>query len=473
MNKIVDIFWRRWPYLVTGLLCIISAFAIYKGSGEYIILALLGIPSLIFLMKNPAAVIITQIGYCAVIPFFAENLGFSTALYFTDILTFLLLIHIIINFPAMGYKLRVMTIPAVFLFLTLAVNIVSSVYNRIDLINFIWGLRINLRFPIFLIGCIMFMNNRVFDILWKLLLILMGLQVVFVSVQFFILGYAQDAVGGTFGIYSSGYIVQFFALVLLIAYLRYTEGKCSSLILGLVLITGLYVGILNEGKAIFIFDIVIFIVIFFQNGISVKKIFWLFLLIPVFMFASYILGLIYPNFADFLNWETISQYLTADSYGAMPINRLNGPEYFSAFFDPVQDLIGIGLGNAAASSYPVLQGDFYQAFYWTGFDWFHISYVYAESGYLGLYFNIGFFLSFLLVAYQLRNKISSNYTAFLIGMVLSCILTICYNKSLITEHVGFFYYILLGLPLAMAVNELHDYNYYPSRKADQSPLAKQ
>lgn len=473
MNKILDIFWRRWPYLVTGLLCIIAAFSLYKGLGQYILFALIGIPALIFLMKRPVAVIVTQIAYCSIIQFFTDNLGLDgAAIYFSDVLTLLVLVHIIMNFPTMGYKLKALAIPGIFLLLIFVVHIIGSIYIKIDLINFIWGMRIYYRFPIFLVGCVMFINRKAFDTIWKLIAALVVIQVIVASYQFFILGYDQDSIGGTFGLRGSGLLVQFFALALLLAYLRYTEKQCSVLTVWLVMIAGLYVGVINEGKAIFVFDIIIFVIIFFQNGISMKKIFWLVLVAGLFVASNYFLGLIYPQFANFLSFDAMNEYVTSESYGGIAINRLNGPEYFSRYFDTIQDWFGVGLGNAAMSKYAVLQGDFYQRFYLTYYNWFYIAYVYAESGYLGLYLNIGFFVSFLLTAYKMRNKMSSNYTAFLIGMVFSCLLTICYNNSLLTEEsVAFTYYILLGLPLAMAVNESHDYNYYPSRRNDCSPLA--
>lgn len=468
MNKIIDTFWQRWPYLVTGLLGIISALALYKGVGLYVLLALIGIPALIFLMKSPSAVIVTQITYCVVIRFFIDTLGMPDMLiYFSDILNALLLLHIIMNFPVMGYKLRVLTIPGIFLLLITVVNIVSVLYNRVDLINIIWGMRIYYRFPLFLVGCIMFLNQEIFDVIWKIMLGVVCAQILLTTYQCFILQLHVDLIGGTFGMNGTGLLVQFFAMMLLIAYLRYLEGKCSIATIYFVAIAGLYVSLLNEGKAIIVFDITILIVILFQNGITLKKIGWLSLIAIITYGAYYLLGIIYPAFKDFLSMDALNQYVFSDSYGGIAINRLNGPAYFSKYFDNMQDLFGIGLGNAAASQYPVLQGDYYQRFYSTGYNWFYIAYVYIESGYLGLYLNIGFYLSFLLTAYTMRNRIPHHYIGFLIGIVLSCIMAICYNSSLIiNEYVSYMYFLLLGLPLIVAVNEPNGYNYYPPRSAN-------
>lgn len=464
VNKLTDIFWRIWPYLVTGLLCIAGAAALYKGMGEIFAILLVGIPFVIFLMRNPVYVIVTQFFFGSIVRFLTENMGLSGLLvYFTDLLTVILLIQIIINFPQMGYKLKVIAIPGIFLLAIFIVNIVASIYNNVQLINFVWGIRLNFRFIIFLVGCIMFINQRVIDLLWKVFIVLVYLQLIICTVQFFILDYISDAIGGSFGTRGTSFIVYFFAIGLLFAFARYNEGQCRQSTVWFVLLAGLYVCTINEGKAIVMFDAVIFLVIILQNGITLKKIFWILGAIVCFFLFTYLLGAIYPAFNEFFSLEKLLGYATTEVYYGSAINRFNGPEYFSRYFDNMQDWFGVGLGNACESQIPLLQGDYYQAFFTTSYYWFYIAYYYMESGYVGLCLHIGFYLSFLIVAYRIRNKVSGTYLAFLVGMVALCLLSICYSLGLRSEVIGYTFYLFLSVPLAMAVNEEHEYHNYPTR----------
>lgn len=460
-NKLRGMFGYTWPYLVTGLLCAAGALAIYSGYGAIFALILIGVPAVVFLMRNPVYTIITQFVYSSVVLFFTETMGLNgNLLYFTDVLTVILFIQIIVNYYQFGYKLRILAVPALLFLMIFLLNIASSIYNQVSLINIIWGMRLNYRFLIYMIACIMFINRRVTELIWRALVVIIILQLAICSVQFFILGYEQDAIGGTFGDHGTNQLVCVFAMALIFAYLRFSEGELKQSAVWFVLISSIYICAINEGKALLVFDMVLFVVIIFQNGITLKKIFLVAGAVLGFLAFAEILGNIYPAFKDFFDLDTTISYTLDGKYWGSYINRFNGPQFFSRYLDSVQDFIGVGLGNAAESAIPALQGAYYKHFALSRYTWFYMAYYYLEGGYIGLYLDLGFYLSFLAVAYRIRNNVSKNYVAFLLGMVLIFILSTGYFLAMIRD-LAYIFYLFLSIPMAIAFDE-EDEDYYPS-----------
>lgn len=161
---------------------------------------------------------------------------------------------------------------------------------------------------------------------------------------------------------------------------------------------------------------------------------------------------LYPSFRDFFNTDVVREYTAEGVYFGAKINRFNGIQFFSPRLDSFQNFFGAGLGNAAESSIPALQGEYYKLYYLVRYSWFYIAYFYLEGGYIGLSLNIAYLLSFLVVAYRIRNNISKNYLAYFVGMVLICLFTTGYFNALRLE-IGYILYLFLSIPMAIAVDE--------------------
>lgn len=417
------------------------------------LLLLIGIPSLIFLIRKPSYLIVAQL-VSSVLCYGLMAMGLNQNLaYVCDILTALLFFHILFHLPDLSYKLQPLALPFFILLLLLTVNIVSAIYNHVPFLHFLWGMRYDYRFIIFLIGCVFFIDEKFMDTLWKATLILLTLQVIICSLEFWIFTFEQqDTIGGTFGLKGgTGYLVSFFTYTILLAYNRYRLGLAKLSTVLYIILLSTYVAIINEGKALPLFLLPILLIAFFQDRFSIRKVRNLFILLIVAYFVFYAFNKFSPWWEqDFFTLDALSKYAFTDDYNGADVTRFNGPLIFKEYFDNIQNLIGAGLGNATPTTRDFLTGDFYQTYSATNYSWFAISYIYVESGWIGLILYIAFFISFLTSAFKIRFYAHKSFVGFGVAMVLICLLTTCYNNSLFTEHIGYMSYLFLAIPFAMA-----------------------
>lgn len=439
--------------LMLLLLCtpILFAVAAYLNVIYYLFILVLVLAFTAFFINKPRALLLFQILYCTIFGFLIDDLHAPQIIqYLADYVNLLLLMNLLLCPRKKLEVLKKLKLPLAVMCSILLLNLFSSVANQSGLIHFLWGLRINLRFLVVFVASAVYFDKSAVKAVRKLLYFIVAMETVFCFSQYVLLGIRGDLVGGTFGDHGTGMILTFFSIVFLFVSCLHMEKKASLSTCVLILLLGVGVCAIGEGKAIVVFDAAVFLCIFlFSKRLSQKFQIVLFSALGI-LLATYLIGIFYSGFSNFFQLSVMQKYLTQGGYGNAQINRLNGIQIISKYLTPLQQWIGVGLGNAASSQFPDLIGVYYQQYKNLCVDWFAFSYYYMESGIIGLVLYLAFFVSCYL-AYRKIDKVHRSVgRLFEFTMVLICLMSAFYASIIKTEYLGYLIYALLALPFALA-----------------------
>ena len=380
--------------------------------------------------------------------------------YFGDLLNLLLFISAL-------YKHKRLKIPEdyplIFMICFALIGIVSAIINFGSPIMLLWGMRQNFKFFLFYYSCIIYVKERDLQILLKIMAILFWISLPLSVIEmcsvdttsyYTIVG---DRVGGIF--YGGIGVNTPFNVLLIVhttnAFVLYLNGKRKFSYIALTIIAALGMSACAELK-VFIVELFLIIAIgLWSKGISFRSIFITFVgclalgvALHLFVYLN-ARGRTYYTL-DYLSIKGMIQNVTRSSGydGTGDLNRFTAiPDLIKLFFknDVIGLLFGVGLGNADYSGFDFLTSNFYKAYNALHYQWFSSSFVFIETGLLGL---ISYLMIFVSAMKKGLSKIDKHtyYRTFHFIMVVMMLLLIIYNPSLRNEQCGFLLFFILALP---------------------------
>ena len=319
---------------------------------------------------------------------------------------------------------------------------------------YLWGLRNNARFFVFMAACILILSKQSADSYLQIMDRLYIVNFAVVLFQFFVMKKKQDTLGGIFGVAKgcNAYINVFMLVVITWHILQYmnkkeTFKKCIAYCLISLLISAL-----AELKAFYIEFILVIILTSLITKFSWRKLGIIIVATLAMILSLQLLVLIFPLFKNWFSFAYIWESLTTTSgyTNSYDMNRLTAiPIALERYLETwPQKLFGLGLGNCDyATGFDFLTTPFYKANRHMHYYWFSSAFVTLETGLVGFTLYIGFFIKtyFGALKQQKSGLADVTYCQLARIMAIMCLVLIFYDGSLRTEA-GFMVYFVLSLP---------------------------
>lgn len=397
----------------------------------------------------------TQPGYLlrllVLLPFFLNWLPGGMK-YLLDAAWLILLIFLIRFWKSLdtGNVRGLMGWTAAFFALTLAVYLTryqSALY-------YLWGFRNNFRFYAAFFAFSLFATQEDAAEYWALLDKLFWGNAFLSLIQYGLFGLRGDYLGGLFGVQQgcNGYTNIFFVMMVTKSVVFYLDGKERGSRCAAKCITALLIASLAELKFFFVeFAVIIMLAVLFSS-FTWRKL-WLILggCVGVAVFAA-LLSALFPEFAGWFSPEQMLQIAGSEKgySSAGDLNRLTAVSdiNYRVFENRGQRLFGLGLGNCDYSGFDLLTTPFYRDYSYLHYTWMSFSFLYLETGALGLLFFFGFFALVFFRARRMDRCGTGVRRSFCrVSAILSicCIMIGVYNSSLRTEA-GYLAYFAMALP---------------------------
>lgn len=311
------------------------------------------------------------------------------------------------------------------------------------------GIRNTFRFYAFFIGCILFLRKSEIEFYFKIFDVLLWINVVLCTFQFFVLGKKADFLGGIFGVVSgcNAYMNLFLIVVMTRSILLYLQKKEKTKICLMKFLGTLYIASLAEIKIIF-FELLLIIILatFFTNFTWRKLIMIVGGILLVFL-GMYVLLMIFPAWKEYFSINGILDIITSEQgyTGSGDLNRLTAVQSINElFFNRLPErLFGYGIGNCDYAAMNEFVTPFYRENSYLHYTWMSTAIVYLETGYIGLIFYFGFFI---IIFYQIcRYALEKRNLNVQFGKIIAilCIVVGIYNNSLRTDA-GYLLYLVLA-----------------------------
>lgn len=309
-------------------------------------------------------------------------------------------------------------------------------------INVIFDIRNLLRFPFFLISCYNVLNKKQTEKIFRLFLRFHLLNCVYIIYQYFTLEVQAywmrgDNLNGFFGTKTGGnqFVNVLMIVTTVIVFEKFTKREYSKKRFCFFMALNLAISILIELKFYFVeFALVSVYYIVHYIKKPTKKIcvigFCAVILIPIiYNLLIQMLYKIYPWMEGSMSLQRMISTVSSESgyTGNGDFNRLNAVRRTIEIIfggDIIYSFFGIGLGTAN------LHGQFAQVYEWTHYSWMSTSYMFIETGFIGLFF----YAVSLLLPYTMCNKKNIYRKMSKIGAILLIALMV-YDESLKTEAV--------------------------------------
>lgn len=317
---------------------------------------------------------------------------------------------------------------------------------------FLWGVRNQYRFIIFLVACAMFLNNKDLSKLKDILMRCFWINMVAVTIEL-ILGYRQDLLGGTFGLdHSCNGVTNIFLCIICSYAIVFWIGRKVSMKKMMVLVIGsLYWALMAEIKVFFLELILITaIAIFFERG-KVDKKMYLLIVGSIGMAVSILLiSYVFPSQAFVFSPRGLINYAAKVNVG---VGRLFAiPKITISLFkkDIWLELFGIGLGNGEMMSLGsiLIESKFFSQY---GVRYAYTTYLhallYVERGVVGLIWYVWLYGKSFKVSYSQVKKRKFVTLNYMVMILVVCFYIIAiYDASLKTSSGGYMGYLVLAIP---------------------------
>lgn len=331
---------------------------------------------------------------------------------------------------------------------------ICLIFKQQLIILYIWSIRNNFRFYIFLISCISLLNIKNIDTIFKLLFSFLYANVLLCSFQYFVLNLKGDLLGGFFGVTkgSNGYMNLLLLIITCFIIASYLLGKTKLIKCSTILIMCGYIAVLTELK-MYIFELIFVITLtVLITKFTLKK---LVIIIVGGIILTVSINYIYQIYDGngFFSLDEIMKY-SAGSKGYSSVgdlNRFTALQSISSMFltEPIKLWTGLGLGSCEYGKYDFLISDFYNKYSYLNYTWFSHAFIFLETGLVGLFFFLGFFV----VAFWQGKKLKKEcdeinvklYCVTIQVFAIGCILLSVYNISLRMES-GYLAYFILAIP---------------------------
>lgn len=332
-----------------------------------------------------------------------------------------------------------------------ATTFIIYLFNYQSVFYFLWGVRNNFRYYVAFFAFAMYFDEYDANSCLKFMDILFWLNAVVTMYQFFVLGLNQDFLGGIFGVDKgcNGYSIIFMLIVVGKSVLSFFNGAEKTLVCFLKCGISLVIAAMAELKFYFVVFAFLLIVTSIITKFSLRKFVLYFVAAIFMMFASSLLVEIFGE-NRILTFERIIELITAQNYATTEdLGRFTAIPTISKtiFTQPIQQLVGLGLGNCDTSAFAICNTPFYQSFSYLNYTWFSSAFMYLENGIIGLTLYLIFFIVCFILSLKKMKRPDSNKLLCQLSMLMSffCIIFTFYNSSLRME-VGYLAYFVLALP---------------------------
>lgn len=385
-----------------------------------------------------------QIIFSALLGFLVSQFHFPSSItYITDlVLLYILCLCRYKMRKAIGYAhLKTLQILLIFLIMSTIFGTFGN-FNMLTPLRYLWGLRNTGRTFIFLFCCVTLLDEGDLTKIFKILDIILYINVFLCSWQYWVQNLWCDRVGGIFGTdYGCLAYMQLHLCFVCIFHLSaFVNRKESLWRLSITLLSCFYLATITELKIFYVeFVIFIFIILILNHALTLRTFAMVIVAILAFRIGMQLLSTVLPPAAETLTIEGIIGNLTSENgyTSSGDLSRFTAiNELKNIFFadDLWGHLFGFGLGNCETSSVSILNTPFYRTYSYLNYRWFTDAILYLETGIVGVVLFYMTLCSCFGVGYKYR-KIISNNTMWSTGMVLtvSIIINTIYNSSFRTE----------------------------------------
>lgn len=385
-----------------------------------------------------------------IMSFFLEFLRLPSVVKYTvDVAWLLVLISMLIRKRASmrpKYSPMVIFILGFFLY-----TLIVYLFNFQSPFYYLWGVRNSFRFYVAFIAFAMLFEEDEVSFSLKILDALFWVNAVISFIQFFLMGYQQDHLGGIFGIEKgcNAYSIIFFSFIVGKSVLSFMDKKEKAWVCFLKCGISLLISAMAELKFFFIVFLLILILATVLTKFSWRKFSLLFISAVLVMLTSSLLTAIFGAGGD-LSLDRIIELATATNYAtAKDLGRLTAiPTIARRILTEIPaQIFGMGLGNCDTSSFAICNTPFYQSYQSLHYSWFSSAFLFLETGYVGLLAYLSFFVMVFFLARKNLRSGSSDELFCQIGMIMAivCVILTFYNSSLRTE-IGYLAFFALALP---------------------------
>lgn len=414
------------------------------------------------LIKEPAWIIYLQIFYCLINKWLIFQFNApQTINYGTDILMVICFLMALKR----CYEKRERTyirIPIIIAATFFLIGTLTSVLNGVSPLLILWSYRNLMRFILFFFSCVVLLEFEDLKNIKTMISIMFVINLVIVSIQFWIQGISQDYLGGIFGseLGCNGHMNTFLCICIAYACVAYISKQMSLLNFCIISAGALYIAALSELKFFF----VEFICLLFM-AILVSRFSWRIFLMVSGAAIGLIIGLELFN-TYFPGWEfsleQIWKYAGQGGYSTQyDLNRLTAIQRLSNEFlrETGEKLFGWGLGSCETSSF------FNSSFFTLYGERLHYTYLlqaflFLETGWIGLLLFLGFFVSIFLLARKFWKECSGQRQIFCkTGAIMAgmCVIHCFYNNALRVENSGYLAYFVLAIPFICRKRKTNKY----------------
>ena len=297
----------------------------------------------------------------------------------------------------------------VFQLIFLGTSILTSLANRVSIPLIAWGIRNNCKYIIFFAVCITALVEEDIKAICDIFDVIEVINFLLVIIEYYVGGFAGDNLGGIFGVGDgvTGIVNCFIVIQTISHFIRWMKKEIKTRQLLLPLFMSLVIAVLSELKFYFVEIIIIFVLYFIISCIVEHKLITLlkFVAIGIVVIVSIYIAIeqlyeLYPEWRKFFTLENIIyQSIKIEGYTNQgDLNRLSGiitinEKLFKG--NIMKQLFGLGLGATEfVEGNATLTSDFYNKYEYLHYSYFSFSWVYLESGIVGLAFYV---LSYIMI----------------------------------------------------------------------------
>lgn len=339
----------------------------------------------------------------------------------------------------------------VFVLVFIAYTASVYIFHFQSVFYYLWGFRNNFRFYFaFIAFCVLFKETDAKFCL-KFMDVLFWINFVVSLVQYFVLGYKQDYLGGIFGVSRgcNSYSIIFFSIVVAKSVLMFMSREEKLLKCLLKCASALILSAMAELKFFFVVFMIILVLSTLLTSFSWRKLLLILISAFIVMFAGSLLTDIFGE-SNTLTFERIIELATTESYSTQEdLSRSSAIPTISnsIMTETNQRLFGLGLGNCDTSSFDICNTPFYMVHADLHYTWFSSAFLFLETGYVGLALYLFFYAMCFVLAFNMSRREDVNKLFCKMAMIMSviCMTLTFYNSSLRTET-AYMVFFVLALP---------------------------
>lgn len=362
----------------------------------------------------------------------------TTITYLTDVLTVFLLLTKIIQIKN-SIKISRATAPFAIFCLIFLSMLFGAAINFVKPLLVLWGIRNNVRFFLFFFICIGVFNVSDIERLLKFVNVMLWLNVIYSTFQFFVQGLRNDYLGGFFGTQQGCNAYTNVMLCFVAAYYisAYLNKKIKIYMMAAGLIACMYLASITEIKFFYFEFLVIFVVALLVNRPTLRSVGFVAVGTIAIVVGFFLLSKYNPDSVSVLLDESSrdsylnNSYSTGDDLSRMTAVHELYVKFFST--DRVKALFGFGIGNCDTSRFTFLQSAFFNKYEYLHYRWFSHAWVYLEQGAVGLILLIAFLVSIFICTIRMKSSEHPELRAASAAFVCTCLVGLVYNCSLEIE----------------------------------------